>query len=472
MTERDVAASSRPVSPTSSAPATSSGPAIAAVIVCQLMLMVDGVIVTVALPSIRRELGLDTVALSWVVSAYALAFAGLLLVSGRIGSAIGPRRALLIGVAVFVVASAAGGAAPSGELLIAARALQGAGAALAAPSILVLIAANAPEGPARLRALSWQVIASSAGSAIGLVAGGVLTVTVGWRWVMYVNVPIGIIVIAGVLLFAREPQRIPTRIDVGGAIASAFAMAGLVFGLTRAGDAGWLDPLVITAFVVALAGLLGLVLVEPRVVHPVLPAALLRHGGGLRYLAVALLPAMMIGFFTFSALFLHDVRGLDALQTGLAYLPWAVAVVIGGRLVPALVARIGERATALIGAGAGIAGILIIAIWGQTAPLWLGFVLPCFLVGFTPALVFAILTNRIVDAASPEDVGAASALLQSMQQLGGAIGVATLSTVYAATSALAAEHALSIVLAAATGFGMLLVVVLSVRGIVARHARQ
>ncbi|MFT4235484.1 MAG: MFS transporter [Microbacterium sp.] len=432
---------------------SSSTRAIAPVILCQLMLMVDGVIVTVALPAIRIDLGLDAVSLSWVVSAYALSFAGLLLVSGRIGSVIGPRRALLIGVTGFIIASALGGVAWGGGVLIAARALQGACAALAAPSILVLLATSAPAGPERLRAMSWQVIASSAGSALGLVAGGVLTVTAGWRWVMYVNVPIGLFVLVGVLLFVGEAERARVRIDAGGAVASALAMAGIVFGLARAGATGWSDPTVVASFAVAVIAGSVLVAVERRTAHPVLPGVLLRGRSALPYIAVALMPAMMIGFFTYSVLLLHDLRHLDALLTGLAYLPWAASVVIGGRLVGLLVARIGERWTVLVGASIGILGIALIAVFGAVGPLWLGFVAPCFLVGFAPGLVFSVLTNRILSAAPAADVGAASALLQSMQQLGGAVGVATLSTVFATTGSL------PFALAAACGFGLLLVVI-------------
>lgn len=441
---------------------TRVGRAIVAVVICQLMLQVDSVIVTVALPDIRQDLGLDPVGLSWVVSAYALAFAGLLLVSGRVGSLIGPRRALLIGVVIFVLASAAGGAAPSGELLIAARAVQGAGAALAGPAVLVLITVNTAEGPARMRGMSGYVIASSAGAAVGLVAGGVLTLTLGWRWVMYVNVPIGLAVIIGTLLFTVEGDRVRGRVDYPGAALSALAMVALVFGLTRAGDSGWLDPRVIVALALAVAAVVAVIFVERRSTDPVVPLPLLRGRAGLPYLTALLMAATLIGFFTFSVLLLQEVRGLNALETGLAYLPWAAAVIIGGRLVPGLLGRIGSRATLATGVVAAIVGVTAVALLGPTAPLWLGVLLPCFVLGFGPALVFTTVTNRVLAAAGERHSGAAAALLQSMQQLGAAVGVAILATVYAGRSATGAEPAITAALLVAAAIGLvLLVLVLS-----------
>lgn len=408
-----------------------AGRAIAAIVTCQLMLMVDGVIVTVALPSIRTELHLGTVGLSWVLSAYALAFAGFLLVSGRIGTLVGPRRAMVIGVGVFVAASAAGGLAPNGELLIAARAVQGAGAAFAGPAVLVLIIANTDEGASRLRGMSWFIIASSAGSAVGLIAGGVLTVTVGWRWVMLVNVPIGALVIAGTLAFVREPSRGHGRLDLVGAVCSALAMIGLVYGLTRSAESGWTSTPVLVWLGVAGVALIALVIVESRVSHPVVPLRLLAGSRrAVPYLGMLLMPAAMIGFFYFSVLALQEVRGLNALQTGLAYLPWAAAVVIGGRIVPRLLSRIGERATVCLGVLAAITGTVAFARLATHTPLWLGVLLPCLITGFGPALFFTAVNNRIMADAPPTETGAAAGLLQSLQQLGGAVGVAALTTVY------------------------------------------
>lgn len=443
-----------------------AGWAVAAIVCCQLMLMVDGVIVTVALPRIRDQFDLGAVSQSWVVSAYALAFAGLLLVSGRIGAIVGPRRLMLIGVVVFVVASAAGGLAPTGELLIAARAVQGAGAALSGPALMVLLVANTPEGPERLRGMSWFIIASSAGSAVGLIAGGVLTVTLGWRWVMLVNVPVGVLVIVGTLAFVRETGRVAGRLDIGGAIASAVVMVGLVYGLTRAAQQSWTDPIVLGSFAAAVIGLAALPAIESRAEHPVVPLGLL-HGArrATPYLAMLLMPAMMIGFFTFSVLLLQDGRGYDALETGLLYLPWAAAVMLGARAIPQLLVRLGERRTVALGALLAVIGALAFAFLAGPAPLWLGVLIPCFVVGFGPALVFTPATNRIMADAGDADAGAAAALFQSLQQLGGAIGVAALTSLYASRLTTGADSALQAAVIGAAVVGVaLLVLVTAVPG--------
>ncbi|GAB3534589.1 MFS transporter [Phytohabitans suffuscus] len=434
-----------------------TGWAVAAIVTCQLMLMVDGVIVTVALPSIRTDLGLGTVGLSWVVSAYALSFAGLLLVSGRLGTLFGPRRMLLTGVAVFVVASAIGGLAPIGELLIAARAVQGVGAALAGPAIMVLLIANTEEGRERLRAMAWFIIASSAGSSIGLIAGGVLTVTLGWRWVMLVNVPIGVLVVVATRVFVRETGRHRGTLDVPGAVTSALAMVALVYGLSRAAQSSWGDPQVLIALVVAVMALVAIPAVESGSAYPVVQPRLLRGSkGATPYAGMLLLPAMMIGFFTFSVLYLQDVRGYDALRTGLVYLPWGASVIIGAKVVPGLIERIGERGTVALGVLVGVVGALAFAVLAAGAPLWLGVLLPCFVLGFAPALYFTPASARVMADAGPEDAGAAAGLFQSLQQLGGAVGVATLTTVYAGRADDGVGSALEAAMVAGAGFGVVL----------------
>lgn len=443
--------------------ARASGWAIASIVGCQLMLMVDGVIVVVALPSIGADLGLGPVGLSWVVTAYALAFAGFLLVSGRVGGLIGPRRALVIGVTVFVIASAVGGIAPNGELLIAARALQGVGAALAGPAVMVLLVSNTAEGPERLRGMSWFIIASSAGSCLGLIAGGVLTVGFGWRSVMLVNVPVGFLVVVGALRFLREAPRGTGRLDLGGAVISAVGMLALVFCLTRAAQVGWGEPVVIAALVAAALAVGILVPVEARAEHPVVPLRLLTGARrAVPYVGMLLVPAMMIGFFTYSVLFLQEVRGLDALQTGLAYLPWGASVILGARLIPGLVRRLGARGTILLGLVVGLVGLLAFAGLAAESPLWLGVLLPCFVFGFVAPLFFTPASDHIMAAAGAEDAGAAAGLFQALQQLGGAIGVATLTTVYASRVEGGVSVGMEAAMVSATAFGLLLLVLILV----------
>ncbi|MCW3820079.1 MFS transporter [Micromonospora sp. DR5-3] len=438
-----------------------SGWAVASIVACQLMLMVDGVIVTVALPHIRTDLGMGPVELAWVMSAYSVAFAGFLLVSGRVGTLVGPRRTLLIGVAVFILASAIGGIAPDGAVLITARALQGAGAALAAPGVLVLLFANTPDGPARLRAMGLVMIAASLGSAVGLIAGGLLTVTVGWRWVMLVNVPIGALVILGVRAFVTEATRSPVGLDLAGAGASSIAMVGLVIGLSTGGDGGWTSPAALAAFAAALVALAALVVVERRVTHPIVPGRLLSSvGRAVPYAGMLLMPAAMLGFFYTATLLYQDVLGYDALHTGLAFLPFTASVMIAGRLAPVLAVRLGERATTGLAAALAAAGVALFGLLAPHTPYWVGAV-AMFILGFGPPMFFTLANTRILSSAGPADRGSAASLLQSLQQLGGAVGVATLTAVYAGTLADGPRTALSAAIFTAAAIALVLLAILA-----------
>ena len=313
------------------------------VFVTQLMLVVDASIVNVALPDIQKSLGFTPVGLSWVVTAYALAFAGLMLLSGKVGSMIGARRALIIGTIVFIVASAAGGLAPTATVLVIARVVQGIGAAIAAPSTLVLLMANTTPGKQRSRALALFVLAAGSGGAIGLILGGILTTGFGWEWVMFVNVPVGILIVVGALLFLRETDRERTRLDIGGAVASSLGMVSLIFAFTTAASAGWTDPLALVAFGVAAASLVTLVLIERRHLSPVVPLRLFAGPRNVAPLAAMLLvPAGMFAFFYFITLFTQQVLHFTPLQTGLGLLPFVITMVTVSQLVPRLLPRIGE----------------------------------------------------------------------------------------------------------------------------------
>ncbi|MFJ9541354.1 MFS transporter [Streptomyces sp. NPDC101225] len=213
--------------------------AVVILVLTQLMFVVDTSIVNVALPDIGRELRFSSAGLPWGVTAHALTFGGLMLLSGKVGSMIGPRCALVLGVSLFVIASIAGGLAPSAGVLVTARALQGAGVAMAAPSVMVLLMGITTPGPQRSRAMAMFVLAVGAGAAVGLLAGGVLTQTLGWEWVMFVNAPIGLVVLLGAVRNLPEMERRRTSLDIGGAAASILTMVALVFAFTSAADRGW-----------------------------------------------------------------------------------------------------------------------------------------------------------------------------------------------------------------------------------------
>ncbi len=406
------------------------------VFVTQLMLVVDASIVNVALPDIQKALGFSPVGLSWVVTAYALAFAGLMLLSGKVGSMIGAKRALIIGTVVFIVASAAGGLAPTAEVLVAARVVQGIGAAIAAPSTLVLLMANTAPGRQRNRAMALFVLAAGSGGAIGLILGGVLTTGFGWEWVMFVNVPVGILIVAGALLFLRETARERARLDVGGAIASTVGMVALVYAFTTAATAGWDDPVALASFGVALVALALLVPIERRHRSPVVPLQLFtgpRNAAPL--VAMLLVPGGMFAFFYFITLFTQQVLHYSPLQTGLALLPFVVTLVVVSQVVPRVLPRIGEWIVGAVGLGLLAGGLLWLSTLDAHDTFVTGILGPILVMGAGAGMTFAPVTAVVMDRAPEEHLSAASSVLQAMQQLGGSIGVAALTTVFVSVTA-------------------------------------
>ncbi|WP_051371075.1 MFS transporter [Streptomyces sp. 142MFCol3.1] len=420
----------------------------------QLMFVVDTSIVNVALPDIGRELGFSSAGLSWVVTAYALTFGGLILLSGKVGSMIGPRRALVLGVAVFVIASVVGGLACSAGILVAARTLQGAGAALAAPSVLVLLMGITAPGPQRSRAMAMFVLAVGAGAALGLLAGGVLTQTLGWRWVMFVNAPIGLPVLLGAVHKLPEMERRRTSLDVGGAVASILAMVALVFAFTSAADRGWTSPLVLGAFAVAALSLVVLVVCERRHPHPVMPLAFLsamRSAGPL--LSMLVVPAGQVGFLFFTTLLTQQVLGFTPVQTGLALVPFTLGLIATNQLTPRLLPRLGERvigSAGLSGLVLGIVGMALVAADASPDTSIVTVLLPSVLLGAGAGATFAPVTAVIMHQAPSEHIAAAAALNQGLQQLGGAMGLAVLTSVLATTGGLG--HGLGATLLATAAF--------------------
>jgi EmrB/QacA subfamily drug resistance transporter len=402
----------------------------------QLMFVIDSSVVNVALPTIERELAFPPAMLSWVITAYALVFGGLVLLSGKIGATVGPRRVLQVGVSIFVIASVLGGFAVTPVMLVLARALQGVGAALAAPSVLVLIMAVTTRGPARARAMSLFVFAIGGGVALGLVLGGVLTTTFGWRSVMFVNVPIGLAILVGVVgLSIPEGPRSPARLDVGGALTSAVAMAALVYGLITSAAAGWYDSRVVGSFALAAAALAALVTIERRHPSPVVPLSMfasMRSAAPL--LAMLLIPAGQFGFLYFATLFTQNVLGYSPLGTGLAIMPFTAALMLANIGTPRLVTRYGERVTGILGMTALLLGLLWMARLDTSSTFVDGLLGPFAVLGLGAGLTIAPLTAVIMNQAPAAHVGAAASLNQGMQQLGGALGLAVLTTVFAGVS--------------------------------------
>jgi EmrB/QacA subfamily drug resistance transporter len=436
------------------------------VFITQLMLVVDASIVNVALPTIKVALNFSPVSLSWIVTAYALAFAGLILLSGRVGGRVGAKRALIMGTLVFIIASAIGGLAPTSGLLIVARVVQGVGAALAAPSTLVLLIENTRPGKHRARALSMFVIASGGGGAIGLILGGVLTTSFGWRWVMFVNVPVGILIVLGGLLFLTETKLSFARLDFGGAATSTIAMVAIVYGFTTAASLGWGNAQVTASFVIAALAIAALVLIERRHSHPVVPLSML---GNIRraapFLAMLLVPAGMFGFFYFVALFTQNIFHFDALGTGLALVPFVLAMMIINQFSPSLLARFGERVFGVVGIALLILGFILLGQLTAQSDYLSGLLGPLVIIGVGAGLTFAPITAVAFNGVSEDDTGAASSLLQAMQQLGGSVGVAVLTTVFVGIAAAQGQSVgISTALGSGAGFLALAFVIFTIWG--------
>jgi EmrB/QacA subfamily drug resistance transporter len=407
---------------------TYSGLALAAIITCQLMLMLDSTVVTVALPQIRTGLHFSPATVAWVMDGYSLAFGGLLLLGGRAGDLLGRRRLFVLGIALFTLASLVGGLSVNAGMLLAARVAQGVAAALAAPSALALIVTTF-EGPARVRAIALYSSVSGAGSSIGLLLGGMLTAWASWRWALFINVPLGVALVVLAPLVVAEAPRHRHRLDVAGAVTGTVGVGALAYGLLHAATAGWAAPASIGAFGLAVPALLAFVLVERRVREPLLPLRLFadRNRAG-AYLNMLLLPAAMFGVFFFVSQFLGIVQHDDALRTGLAFLPLTVLSFGVARLAPRLIERFGAKLPML--AGAVLLG-LATAWLSQLRPdsgYWATLFGPMVLFGVGVGLSFVPASATILTSVPPSDSGAASGTLQTIQQLGGAVGLAALVT--------------------------------------------
>ncbi|MCM3920717.1 MFS transporter [Frankia sp. AiPs1] len=432
----------------SSAGQTAAGPpaqearrariALVTIVTCQLMLVLDITIVNVALPRIRESLGFTATDLAWVINAYTLAYGGLLLLGGRAGDLLGRRATLLGGIALFTVASLLGGLSTAPWMLVAARVGQGVGAACASPNALALIAANFPPGPARTRAMgAWAAVAGVGGS-IGLIAGGMLTTWLSWRWVMFINVPFGLAILLLAPRFLRTPPRREGRFDVAGALCSVVGLASGVYGFLRASAAGWADGRTLGAFLLAVLALAALVVVESRAAQPVVPLRLIAEASRARtYLLLLLLTGSMLSMFFFGTQVLQEVLGLSALRAGLAFLPLSLGILVSASRASRLLPRVGPKPLMLVGAALSTGAMLWLAQVSATSSYTSVVLGPLLLFGAGLGLLFVPLSVSLVAGVPAEHSGAAASMMVTTQQVGGSLGLAVLVTVFGS----AARHA-------------------------------
>jgi len=399
------------------------------------MVVLDASIVNIALPHIQNALHFSGSNLEWVVNAYTLAFGGLLLLGGRSGDLLGRRRIFIAGILLFSMASLAGGFATDQTWLLTARAIQGIGAAFAAPTALSLIAVTFPEGPPRNRAMAVYASMSVAGGAIGLIVGGLLVNYASWRWVLFVNVPIGLLVAFLAPRVLGESERRSGRFDLPGAITGSIGVAALVYGLSNAattenGVSHWGDTKVIASLVAAAVLLVAFVVIEARSRHALMPFRVLRsrdRSGS--YLVSLCIGTALFGMFFFLTIFVQDVWGYSPLKSGLAYLPMMAVVMATSGIASQLVPRVGARPLMMTGAVIMTGGMFWLSRLNEHSSYVSGLLGPMMVAALGMGLIFVPMSLIALAKVSASDSGVASSLLNMGQQVGGSIGLAVLGTV-------------------------------------------
>jgi len=423
---------STPVRTRSTAPRSSRRwLALSILALAQFLVVLDASIVNIALPVLGRQLGMDTAALTWVITAYVLAFGGLLLLGGRLADRYGHRRVFLIGTAGFVAASALAGLSISSEMLLTARAVQGASAALLAPTALALLTHLFPDAKERTKALGvWGAVAGI-GSAAGVLLGGILTATLGWQSVFFVNVPIGAIVLIAIpVLVTRDGVREPGRLDAAGAITVTAALVSLVGALSAVERLGFTHPLPLVLFAVAVVLGVAFVMIERRSAAPLVPLAVFRNRDlALGNVVMLLGGAAMVALFFALSVYMQAVLGYDALTAGLTQLPLAGALVLIAGAVPSLIGRLGTRpvlaTSLLILAG----GLVWLASASSDAVFLTQLLGPTLLIGVGLGGAFVATTQLAVEGVEGREAGLAGGLINTSQQIGGAVGLAVLGTI-------------------------------------------
>ncbi|MER5463051.1 MFS transporter [Streptomyces sp. NPDC002668] len=429
-----------------SLPDPSRWKALVFIALAQLMVVLDATIVNIALPHAQHDLGISEGNKQWVITAYALAFGGLLLFGGRIADLWGRKRAFVVGLLGFAGASALGGAATGEVMLLGSRALQGAFGALLAPAALSLLAVMFTDAKERAKAFGIYGAIAGGGGAVGLILGGVLTEYLNWRWTFFVNIPFAIVAAAGAYFVIREPagSRNRSTLDIPGVVLSTLGLVSLVYGFTRAESDGWSDTTTVGLFVASALLLAAFVFTEAKVKSPLLPLRVLteRNRGGV-YLSLGLAIIAMFGLFLFLTYYLQIVRGYSPVKTGFAFLPMIAGMIAGSTQIGArLMTRVAPRL--LMGPGFLVAGAgMLMLTQLEVGSSYAGLILPAqLLLGLGMGTAFMPAMSLATHGVRPEDAGVASAMVNTSQQVGGAIGTALLNTIAAsATTAYIASHA-------------------------------
>ena len=410
--------------------------ALMVIAIAQLMVVLDASIVNIALPSIQEDLGISDADRQWVVTAYTLAFGGLLLLGGRIADFQGRKRMFIVGLIGFAFASFLGGISHSAEMLYAARALQGVFAALLAPAALSLISVTFTESHERAKAFGVFGAISGGGAAIGLVAGGILTEFFSWHWTLLVNVPIAIIAVALAIPFVKESRATgDTKYDVPGAILATVGLVSLVYGITQAESVGWNGTTTLSFMGLGLLLLAIFLVVESKTSHPLLPLRILanRNRGG-AYLASFFVGIGLFAMFLFLTYFFQAVLGYTPLQSGLLFLPFSAGVIVSAGLASQLLPRFGPRWVTATGFLLAIIGMVLLTTMSPSTAYVSGILPSLIIISLGMGLIFVPLSAVSLFAIGNHDAGVASAVLNTSQQIGGSIGIAFLNTIAASAT--------------------------------------
>jgi EmrB/QacA subfamily drug resistance transporter len=411
--------------------------ALAVIAVAQLMVVLDASVVIIALPSAQRSLHISTANRQWMLTAYTLAFAGLLLLGGRIADYLGRKRMFLISLIGFAGASALGGLAQSSAMLFSARALQGAFAAIMAPAALSLLTVAFTEPKERARAFAVYGGIAGGGAAIGLILGGALTEYASWRWTLLINVPIAIVAAVAATRFVTE-SRSPVRhgYDIPGALTVTGGLLALVYGFTKAGLDGWTSSTTLTLFGIAAVLLASFVIIEQRAEHPLLPLRIVldRNRGG-SFLSSLLVGTAMLGTFLSLTYYFQGTLHYSAMKTGFAFVPFSAGIITGATLASRFLPRFGPRNVMVGGLTLGAIGLALFTQMDVNSA-YVGLVLPAeIIVSVGMGLSFVAMSSTSLLGVAPSDAGVASALVNATQQTGSSMGAALINTI--ATSATA-----------------------------------
>ncbi|MFF7444742.1 MULTISPECIES: DHA2 family efflux MFS transporter permease subunit [unclassified Streptomyces] len=403
----------------------------------QFLVVLDVSVVNVALPSIRADLGLDEQGLQWVVNAYAIAFAGFMLLGGRAGDLYGRKRMFLVGLGLFTLASLAGGLAQDGWQLLLARAVQGLGAAVLAPSTLTIVTSAVPEGPARARAIAtWTAVGGGGGAAGGLVGGGLVDVW-SWRWTLLINVPVGALLLLGSLRWLTESRAGDgRRLDLPGAVLVTAGLATLAYGISQTEAEGWTSPATVLALLLGAVLIAVFLLVEARTEAPLMPLGLLRlRPVASANVAMFLSGSAMFCMWFFMTLYAQNVLGYSPLEAGIALVPSSLAVILGSKLAPRLMRALDARLVAMLGTGVAAAGFG----WQSTLTVDGGYVVAVMCPGILMMLGAGLATTPLAalatSGAAPGEAGLVSGLVNTSRTMGGSLGLAVMSTIAAARTA-------------------------------------